>query len=206
MAPLDQPRSEITVLSTRRACPSCGTGFSELDPRLFSYNSKHGWCASCFGTGVALAEFDSSQTGEEENWQEQPEAGDVTICPNCEGARLNPTALAVRIADQSIAAISAQPIGALPKWLSDLGEHLGPREFAIAKDLISEIGSRLAFLTEVGLGYLALDRAAPTLSGGEAQRIRLAAQLGSNLQASATSWMSPRLAYIPAITKHCCGC
>ena len=182
MAPLDQPRSEITVLSTRRACPSCGTGFSELDPRLFSYNSKHGWCSSCFGTGVALAEFDSSQTGEEENWQEQSEAGDVTVCSNCEGARLNPTALAVRIADQSIAAISAQPIGTLPKWLSDLDDHLGPREFAIAKDLISEIGSRLAFLTEVGLGYLALDRAAPTLSGGEAQRIRLAAQLGSNLQ------------------------
>ncbi|MFZ9391055.1 MAG: excinuclease ABC subunit UvrA [Burkholderiaceae bacterium] len=182
MAPLDQPKSEITVLSTRRACPSCGTGFSELDPRLFSYNSKHGWCEDCFGTGLQLAEFDSAQTGEEEVWQEDAEGSDDMACPSCSGARLNSTALAVRIAKQSIAAISAQPISELPKWLRNLDDHLGPREFAIAKDLISEIESRLAFLTEVGLGYLALDRAAPTLSGGEAQRIRLAAQLGSNLQ------------------------
>ncbi|MBU3721261.1 MAG: excinuclease ABC subunit A, partial [Burkholderiaceae bacterium] len=182
MAPLDQPKSEITVLSTRRACPSCGTGFSELDPRLFSYNSKHGWCEDCFGTGVQLAEFDSTQTGEEELWQADAERSDDMACPSCSGARLNSTALAVRIAKQSIAAISAQPISELPKWLRNLDDHLGSREFAIAKDLISEIESRLAFLTEVGLGYLALDRAAPTLSGGEAQRIRLAAQLGSNLQ------------------------
>ncbi|MBU3720144.1 MAG: excinuclease ABC subunit A [Burkholderiaceae bacterium] len=182
MAPLQGPKPSITVLSTRRACPSCGTGFSELDPRLFSYNSKHGWCDECFGTGVQIAEFDSEQTGEEEVWQDGSTNGEDITCSACNGARLNQTALAVRVADRNIAALSAEPVCELPPWMRELTRHLGDRDLAIAKDLISEINSRLAFLTEVGLGYLALDRAAPTLSGGEAQRIRLAAQLGSNLQ------------------------
>ena len=188
LAPLDSKQPEITVLSTKRACPSCGTGFSEPDPRLFSYNSRHGWCHQCFGTGQKIPDFTEEQTGEEENWQEPVQGLDDVCeehglsCPTCLGSRLNRTALAVKIGKENIAQISNRPVSEVPSWLNNLNKSLPLRDRAIAKDLINEIGSRLDFLNEVGLGYLALDRAAPTLSGGEAQRIRLAAQLGSNLQ------------------------
>lgn len=67
MAPLDSKTPEVTVLSTKRACPSCGTGFSEPDPRLFSYNSKHGWCHQCYGTGISIAEFSRSRPARKSN-------------------------------------------------------------------------------------------------------------------------------------------
>ena len=168
-----------TPYSTQRACPGCGRAFPEPDPRLFSYNSKHGWCPSCFGTGLALPGFDGEQTGEEDAWLEPRETGQGT-CPQCAGARLNPQALSVRFRDRSIAELSALTVERTAGLLAEL--ELDGRETAIAQDLLAEVRDRLAFLREVGLGYLALDRGAPTLSGGEAQRIRLAAQLGSNLQ------------------------
>ena len=185
MAPLDSKTPEVTVLSTKRACPSCGTGFSEPDPRLFSYNSKHGWCHQCYGTGLSIAEFSEEQTGEEEQWLEskEDETDQIEVdCPACHGARLNRTALAVRLNQWNIADVSKEPVSQIPDWLEKTRRGLKPRDKAIASDLITEIESRLDFLKEVGLGYLSLDRSAPTLSGGEAQRIRLAAQLGSNLQ------------------------
>ena len=77
------------VFSTKRACPKCGTGFPELDPRLFSFNSRHGWCKSCFGTGLQMAEFDAEQSGEESKWRDGEDAGPVA-CNECEGERLNP--------------------------------------------------------------------------------------------------------------------
>src|SRR5207342_38557 len=101
-------------------------------------------------------------------------------CSGCHGERLNPTALNVRFRERSIAALAGEPVSASQEFFARL--RLGPREREIARDLLAEIRSRLKFLERVGLGYLQLDRAAPTLSGGEAQRIRLAAQLGSNLQ------------------------
>lgn len=172
-------KSKERLFSTQRACPSCGCGFPELDPRLFSYNSKHGWCESCFGTGVKLKGFDEEQTGEENTWQ--PEDDDTeTVCPKCDGQRLTPTALAVRFHDRSIAELAALPVDDAEKWFGKLA--LKKSEQAIARDLLSEMQNRLHFLQKVGLNYLTLDRAAPTLSGGEAQRIRLAAQLGSSLQ------------------------
>ena len=185
LSPLDQPDALVHLFSTKRACPGCGTGFPEPDPRLFSYNSKHGWCEECFGTGVILEQFDSEQTGEEEAWQTDAEidaAHEPASCPSCEGFRLNPTALAVRLSDENIGQVSCQPLVKLSDWMKKLRGGFNKRDLAVAQDLISEIESRLYFLQDVGLGYLSLDRAAPTLSGGEAQRIRLAAQLGSNLQ------------------------
>ena len=188
-----QAMNTPTLFSTKRACPSCGTGFAEPDPRFFSYNSKHGWCLSCFGTGVSLEHFDETQTGEEDVWQEaesgdddapsadQPGRGPAP-CSACEGTRLNPNTLAVRIHKTNIAQVSQQAITEVPAWLKSLQKGMSGRDREIAEDLIAEILARLDFLNEVGLGYLSLDRAAPTLSGGEAQRIRLAAQLGSNLQ------------------------
>jgi excinuclease ABC subunit A len=166
------------IFSTRRACPSCARSFAELDPRLFSFNSKHGWCEECFGTGLRLRGFDEEQTGEEWWWSEGADANQV--CAACEGERLNPIARNVRFRKLSIAALTARSVSSMRALFTAL--KLQGRESAIARDVLAEINSRLAFLEEVGLGYLALDRSAPTLSGGEAQRIRLAAQLGSNLQ------------------------
>jgi excinuclease ABC subunit A len=167
-----------TVFSTKRACPSCGRSFAELDPRLFSYNSKHGWCESCFGTGVEVpaAQDEASAAAQAEGWDDEaPE-----ICASCTGKRLNPIALSVRFRERSIAELAAGSVAQTAEFFRRL--KLGPREQQIARDLLAEIRARLKFLDRVGLGYLQLDRSAPTLSGGEAQRIRLAAQLGSNLQ------------------------
>jgi len=176
----------IQVFSTKRACRSCGRSFPELDPRLFSYNSKHGWCAACYGTGLAIDEVEwtdeRARTGAEDHvldsWIDWLEVDQP--CPACEGQRLNKEALAVRWRRKSIADFAAFPISQL-RNLFDKAELHG-REAEIARDLVPELRSRLGFLEEVGLGYLTLDRSAPTLSGGEAQRIRLAAQLGSNLR------------------------
>ncbi len=172
--------------STKRSCPSCGRGFAELDPRLFSYNSRHGWCMTCVGTGLELKDVgwdaERSRTGTEDHvldsWIEWLEVDQP--CPDCHGKRLNPEALAVQWNDKSIADFGDMPIGGLSGFLSKM--VLKGREIEIAKDLVAELHSRLDFLQQVGLGYLTLDRSAPTLSGGEAQRIRLAAQLGSNLR------------------------
>ncbi|WP_220359459.1 excinuclease ABC subunit UvrA [Alkalilimnicola ehrlichii] len=168
---------EERLFSTERACPCCHRSFPELDPRLFSYNSKHGWCDTCYGTGQLIAGFDSEQTGEESAWREVEED---STCPACTGKRLNPTALAVRFQGRGIDAYTSLSVEAAQALFQAL--ELSGREAGIARDILPELRARLSFLKEVGLGYLSLDRAAPTLSGGEAQRIRLAAQLGSNLQ------------------------
>ncbi|AMO38033.1 excinuclease ABC subunit UvrA [Thauera humireducens] len=167
------------TFSTLRACPSCGTGFPEPDPRLFSYNAKHGWCPKCYGTGLKTA-----ARIEDPNALDLGDAEEIIVsdelCPACDGARLNPVARAVRFRALGLHQLAAQPVDKAAGFFADLA--LSERETDIARDLVSEIRGRLAFLQHVGLGYLALDRAAPTLSGGEAQRIRLAAQLGSNLR------------------------
>ena len=167
------------VFSTKRACPVCGESFRELDPRLMSFNSRHGWCPDCYGTGVVISGFDDEQTGEEPAWVEGY-TGHERPCPTCAGRRLRREALAVTFKDEPIDRITALSVDAAAKMLAAI--KLTGREASIARDLITEMQTRLAFLTEVGLGYLTLDRSAPSLSGGEAQRIRLASQLGSNLR------------------------
>jgi len=177
--------SEITF-STKRACPSCGKSFPELDPRLFSFNSKHGWCETCFGTGLKLSDIgwdeEREKTGTEDHvldsWLEWLEVEEA--CPSCEGKRLNPTALHVRFRGRSIADLTALSVASVERFFQGL--RVDGREADIARDILAELGARLAFLREVGLAYLSLGRSAPTLSGGEAQRIRLASQLGSNLR------------------------
>ena len=171
-------RSE-TLYSTMRACPGCGRSFDDLDPRLFSYNSRHGWCPSCYGTGRELRGFEETETGEEAHWSET-EDGPARECRACAGRRLRPEALAVHYRSHGIAEVSALDVETARKTLTRIKPR--GREAAIASDVLAELGTRLDFLCRLGLGYLRLDRAAPTLSGGEAQRIRLAAQLGSNLR------------------------
>ena len=183
----------VKVFSTKRACPACGTSYPELDPRMFSYNSKHGWCTACVGTGLALTReqrkaYDDSAPSADDRGREQSfPSEEIEVegvadapCPECAGTRLNPMARAVRFDGRAISQVARESIVDARRWVAHL--NLAGREADIARDVLSEIASRLEFLEDVGLGYLTLDRAAPTLSGGEAQRIRLAAQLGSNLQ------------------------
>jgi excinuclease ABC subunit A len=203
----------LDAFSTKRACPLCSTSYAELDPRLFSYNSKHGWCPDCVGTGVKLNKeqrkvFDDSVRDDDNKGREQtfaePEVEDLldAACPSCHGTRLNTTARAVKFGLQlatgatsgtagkqaidgvAITELARLSVTDLRKWVETIQRQgrMSQRETDIARDLVPEIKSRLEFLEQVGLGYLTLDRGAPTLSGGEAQRIRLAAQLGSNLQ------------------------
>ena len=187
------PIGQVQVFSTKRACPQCGTSYPELDPRMFSYNSKHGWCPHCVGTGLALTReqrkaFDDSVMrddvqGREQSFpSEEPEVEGLADepCPQCQGARLNVAARAVTFDARAIGEVARLSVHEVARWIDGL--QLTGRDAEIARDVVAEVRSRLAFLQEVGLAYLTLDRAAPTLSGGEAQRIRLAAQLGSNLQ------------------------
>ena len=169
----------VHVHSTERSCPSCGLSFPELDPRLFSFNSKHGWCRECYGTGLELPGFDSDHTGDEGEWNESWSAVEVP-CPSCSGRRLRPDALAVKLGGRSIDDLGALPVQKLPAALRAL--PFDNRQRSISRDILRELQARLGFLRQLGLGYLGLDRAAPTLSGGETQRIRLAAQLGSQLR------------------------
>jgi len=186
------------LFSTRRACSGCGSSFPEPDPRVFSFNSKLGWCGACLGTGVKLPylpEIDERRRSNEDMSAESvgvlaerlaDSASDedkqpfTEPCQACSGMRLNRTALAVTFSGLSIAELTAKPVGACLNWFEQVA--FSGRAHEIARDVVAEIRSRLGFLVDVGLGYLSLDRSAPTLSGGEAQRIRLAAQLGSNLQ------------------------
>ena len=185
----------LEVFSTTRACPVCATSYPELDPRLFSYNSKHGWCPDCVGTGLKLSRdqrtvLDDSVRDDKERGREQsfaePEVEDLVneVCPGCAGTRLNAQARAVKFSAVGITDVARLSVREVRQWVQSLMKDavMSTRETGIARDLLPEIENRLAFLEEVGLNYLTLDRGAPTLSGGEAQRIRLAAQLGSNLQ------------------------
>src|SRR5690606_36410734 len=126
--------------SVRRACPGCGTSFPEPDPRMFSYNSKHGWCTSCFGTGLQLAGFDEAQTGEEVTWNAWYE-GATEPCQACHGERLNPVSRAFRWRDKSIAEFAAMPVTEAQTFFTGLISH--GREAEIARDILTEIRGRL---------------------------------------------------------------
>jgi excinuclease ABC subunit A len=187
---------EVTVHSTERACPGCGRSFAPLDPKFFSYNSAAGWCPKCRGFGELFYLPEDVDRGAradaiEESWWGWQE-GKRERCPDCGGARLNPVARAVRLAlanskfkiqnpedAPTIDALGAMSVSDAFDYFQRL--KLRGREAEIARDILPEIRERLRFLREVGLGYLQLNRAVTTLSGGENQRIRLAAQLGSNL-------------------------
>jgi excinuclease ABC subunit A len=267
--PLSEEDGEFSLLfSSKFACPHCGYSITELEPRLFSFNSPHGACSSCDGLGysehfdyariiahpelsvgngaihgwdkrnaytktllIALAahyQFDL-----ETPWQDLPEsiqqqllygsgnerialpAGRysdasrpwegilpwferrfkdsefesvktelaqlriVSPCPSCEGSRLNEAARHVFIADMSLPQLTQMPLNMLHNWISQLS--LTGNKAQIADKILTEISNRLGFLIQVGLSYLTLERSAETLSGGEAQRIRLASQIGSGL-------------------------
>jgi len=157
------------IFSTVLACPSCGTSLPDIDPRLFSFNSKYGACQRCRGLGY-------------ENIEEDEESVDVLNlipCKLCGGKRLRQEALAIKIGGKNIAELSCLSIEELKDFLSQLS--FSSYETAVAERILKEIFIKLEFLNRIGVGYLTLNRPSFSLSGGEAQRIRLATQLGSHL-------------------------
>jgi excinuclease ABC subunit A len=253
------------LYSEKNACPTCGTSFPELEPRLFSFNSPHGACPECAGLGIKIeidpdlvvpdktksvnggaleawanpvttrthrwkgswsgyyAEMLNTAAAEngislDKPWKDLPKAhrdvllngaGDFegvvtnlkrrhnesesefvkeeiytkfmreTVCPSCKGLRLKPESLSVLVDGRNIAQMVALPIGAALKAMA--APDLSETERTIARLILKEINSRLNFLNNVGLGYISMDRRSETLSGGEAQRIQLATQIGSGL-------------------------
>ena len=158
-------------LSSKQACPSCGRGYPELDPRFFSFNTRQGQCPACEGRGEIIKKSGRGR--------QRKRAVEQRLCDQCDQTRLSPLARGVTVDDMAITTLFDLSVS---EAVEALGEFdLDGRDATIAKTPLHEALRRLSFLQEVGLGYLGLGRAANTLSGGEMQRVRLAAQLGSGL-------------------------
>ena len=161
-------RGDLSTYSEKSYCYRCKRGFEALDPRLFSFNSRQGACPRCDGLGTItpLEELGAPESTE-------------TVCPACHGKRLRPEALAVKVKGWGIGDLTALSVAEAERQVRAF--NFTVREKVIAEEILKEALPRFQFLKQVGLDYLTLDRAGDTLSGGESQRIRLAAQLGSNM-------------------------
>ena len=164
---IESPDGSVRTLSAKFICPVDGSSFPEVEPRLFSFNSPYGACPECNGLGV-VGIFNTDE------------------CPVCKGARLRPEALRVFLGGDgkkqlglNIVNFTALSVDDAAKFINDL--KLSKKQHDIAWPALREIIERLEFMKNVGIEYLTLNRRANTLSGGEAQRIRLASQLGSGL-------------------------
>jgi excinuclease ABC subunit A len=185
------------TFSTKRACPQCGYSFTEIDPLLFSFNSPKGACTSCTGLGTLDIEEYEEETltkgeeisrrketkwkikGESNDDEDGPEFLTLRDCPDCKGTGLKPDALNVFLNQKNIVGLSAMSITKLLEFCKNL--NLNGHQKEIADKILAELNQRLNYLTIAGAGYLSLGRRARTLSGGEAQRIRLASQVGAPL-------------------------
>lgn len=155
-----ETNGEDKMMSVKFMCPYDGYSYPEIEPRLFSFNSPYGACPECNGLGT------------KHFWTEEP-------CDVCNGTRLREEARQVLLNGKNIVDLTALTIADAKKFFADI--KLSELEKEISSVVVKEIEDRLEFMMDVGIEYLSLDRRAHTLSGGEAQRIRLASQLGSGL-------------------------
>lgn len=177
------------IFSTLDRCPSCGRGFDELDPRNFSFNSFLGACPVCRGLGRA-------GVAQEEDFYDAAGIVPGDVCPACNGKRLKDEFLHVFIAGWNIGDLSSLSIDRAFGVMKSM--KLGKREGRIVAPVIGEVISRLSFLRKAGVGYLALERSADTLSAGESQRVKLAASLGSELRGVCYILDEPTIGLHPA--------
>jgi excinuclease ABC subunit A len=195
------------LFSEHPTCVSCGISLPEITPQTFSFNSAHGACPTCGGLGEVQT-VDPEQVADQAEVgsihqpvqvvedEELENAVSVRVCPDCHGTRLKPEALSVTVGGRSIAQVTHLSIEQAQRFFQELVSDtltsidspelpvevlLSERERLIAGQLLKEIAARLQFLLDMGLDYLTLDRAAASLSGGEAQRVHLATQIGSGL-------------------------
>ena len=150
-------------------CPHCEVSLAELEPRNFSFNSPYGACPKCHGLGHLATRNE---------WGEVELTDDV--CPDCGGARLKRESLSVRVGGRNIHETGELPIRDLLAACARL--EFPPAAALVAGRVLKEISARLAVMDELGMSYLQLNRTTASLSGGEAQRVRLAAQVGSRLR------------------------
>ncbi len=181
-APTAEPARGEIVLSTARACVSCGEGVPELDPRWFSFATKQGRCERCEGTGL------------------ESDDEDAPPCRACKGDKLAPLPRGVRLGGETYP-------DTMRRSVASALEHVRRLSFAgsrgqIARAPLAELLRRLEFVERVGLGYLGLGRAASTLSGGEMQRLRLSAQLGSGLTGALYVLDEPTIGLHPRDTSR----
>jgi len=155
------------LFSKTAVCPQCGISFPDINPMFFSFNSSQGSCPRCNGLGY------------EDIGEDSVELEEYKSCRLCNGMRLREEALSIRVQGKNIAELTQLTIKDAVSFVNDL--TLTEREQTIASRILKEVQDRLHFMEKVGLGYLTLNRSSLTLSGGEAQRIRLATQLGSSL-------------------------
>ncbi len=167
----DAEAEKELIFSQKFACIHCGISLPEITPSLFSFNSPQGACPACAGLGVDSKERGQSRGSEEKD--------DARPCQECGGARLKKESLAVKIGGKNIAEVASLPVNQALAYFTSL--DLDERRKRIGQRASGEITDRLGFLLQVGLGYLSLDRPSLSLSGGEAQRVRLATQIGSSL-------------------------
>ncbi len=182
------------IFSTARACPSCGQGIPELDPRWFSFNTKQGRCEACEGTGIR---------GGYADMEEEAGSAPQEKCRTCKGDRLAPIPRSVRLGGETYPRMMERSVASAARKAMSL--ELGGKAAEIAKAPLAELRRRLAFVEQVGLGYLGLGRAAGTLSGGEMQRLRLSAQLGSGLTGALYVLDEPTIGLHPRDTKRLIG-
>ncbi|MCM2278016.1 MAG: excinuclease ABC subunit UvrA [Oligoflexia bacterium] len=179
---LEGERRSETLMSEKFACPDCHVSYPTPEPRTFSFNSPMGACPDCDGLGVDPAhaeEPEDDDAASEEVALSAEIAPKQQPCPACGGARLRKESLHFKIQDRNIFELCSLPLNELHRFFETLS--LTERERLISGRILKEILERLAFLGHVGVDYLSLGRSAQTLSGGEAQRIRLATQIGSSL-------------------------
>jgi excinuclease ABC subunit A len=179
----DGAKTTQTLMSEKFACTDCQISYPAPEPRTFSFNSPMGACPKCDGLGTdpqIVADGDDEDEVDADVPAIHAEISpDKTPCPECHGTRLRKESLHYKIANTNIAEVCKLSLKDESAFFQKL--ELSSREHLIADRILKEITERIRFLNEVGVDYLNLSRSAATLSGGEAQRIRLATQIGSSL-------------------------